>query len=432
MPIGLARDLEPAPGFAFDPLVLALGGAVVFLTVALAGAFTASQARTAPEDVRTARSCAPADALARWGLPPTVVSGVRLALTRARGTMAVPIGGTLLGAIASVAVVAVALTFTASMDHLLSTPRLYGQNWDYRTNYEVPPAARVRGDPSISDAAQGTETDIRLDGRAVHVAAMDDVKGRIGPVVLEGRAPEQVDEILLASKTLTELRDHLGDTVEARDQRSERMRIVGRGVLPESVSNQPRPAAAMTFQAYKRLSPSAQPTDFEARIAPDADRQATLARLERRYAHPAPGPPQTVADFGGVRNLPVVVSALLAAIAAATLAHTLVTAIRRRRRQLAVLKTLGFDRRQLLAAVAWQATTFAAIGLAVGVPLGIAAGRWTWYLFAEQIEVVPEPVTPLPLVLLVVPAAILLANLVAALPAWSAAQTRAAAVLRTE
>jgi ABC-type lipoprotein release transport system permease subunit len=148
--------------------------------------------------------------------------------------------------------------------------------------------------------------------------------------------------------------------------------------------------------------------------------------------HPAPGPPKTIADFQGIRKLPVVVSALLAAIAAATLAHTLVTAIRRRRRQLAVLKTLGFDRRQLLVTVAWQATTFAAIGVVVGLPLGIAAGRWAWYLFAEQIEVVPEPVTPVPLVLFVVPAAVLLANLVAALPAWSAARTRVAAVLRAE
>jgi FtsX-like permease family len=237
---------------------------------------------------------------------------------------------------------------------------------------------------------------------------------------------------VLASKTLHALGVHVGGSVAARARRSMRMRIVGRGVLPESVANAPRPEAAMTFQAYKRLNPSAPVYAFEARIAPGADRQATLARLERQYAHPAPGPPQTVADFGGVRSLPVVVSALLAAIAAATLAHTLVTAIRRRRQQLAVLKTLGFDRRQLLATVAWQATTFAAIGLAVGVPLGVAAGRWAWYLFAEQIEVVPEPVTPIPLVLLVIPAAVLLANVVAALPAWSAAQTRAAAVLRTE
>jgi len=211
------------------------------------------------------------------------------------------------------------------------------------------------------------------------------------------------------------------------------MRVVGRGVLPESSDAVgPRPDAAMTFQAYKRLNPQAHVFDFEARIAPGPDRQATLARLERQYAHPAPGPPQTVADFGGVRNLPVVVSALLAAVAAAALAHTLVIAVRRRRRSLAVLKTLGFDRRQLLATVAWQATTFAAIGLVVGLPVGVAAGRWTWYMFAEQIEVVPEPVTPISLVLLVVPAAVLLANLVAVLPAWSAARTRAAVVLRAE
>jgi ABC-type lipoprotein release transport system permease subunit len=430
-PVGLAHELEPTPGFALDPVVLGLGGAGVLLVVVLAGAVASTQVRATP-DLPAGRSCGPADALARWGLPPTAVSGVRLALSRGSGTTAVPVAGTLFGAIASVAVVAVALTFTASMDHLLSTPRLYGQNWDYRTNYDVPPPGRVRADAAIGDAAEGTEANILLNGREVHVVAMDDIKGRISPVVVEGQAPGGMDQILLASKVLTALGLHIGDTVEARARRSVRMRIVGRGVLPESVSYQPRPQAAMTFQAYKRLNPSAGVSDFEARIAPGADRQATLARLEREYAHPAPGPPQTIADFAGVRNLPVVVSALLASIAAAVLAYALVTAVRRRRRQLAVLKTLGFDRRQLLATVAWQATTFAAIGLAAGIPLGIAAGRWAWYLFAQQIEVVPEPVTPLPLVLLVIPAAVLLANLVAALPGWSAARTRAAAVLRAE
>jgi len=225
----------------------------------------------------------------------------------------------------------------------------------------------------------------------------------------------------------------LGDSVEARlGMHRVRMRIVGRAVMPESVCSCPRPRGAMTFQAFKQLSPHARPYVFEARLAPGADRAATVARLERAYVHPAPGPPKTIADFEGIRSLPVIVSALLAAIAAATLAHTLVTAIRRRRRQLAVLKTLGFDRRQLLLTVAWQATTFAAIGVIVGLPLGIAAGRWAWYLFAEQIDVAPEPVTPVPLVLFVVPAAVLLANLVAALPAWSAARTRVAAVLRAE
>jgi ABC-type lipoprotein release transport system permease subunit len=147
---------------------------------------------------------------------------------------------------------------------------------------------------------------------------------------------------------------------------------------------------------------------------------------------PAPGPPKTVADFGGVSELPLVVSALLVAIAAAVLAHALVMATRQRRRHLAILKTLGFDRRQVLATIAWQATTLAALGLVVGLPLGVSLGRWAWTLFAEQIGVVPEPVTPLPLILLVVPASVLLANLVALLPARNAARTPAGLVLRAE
>ena len=85
----------------------------------------------------------------------TAVSGVRLALARGRGTTAVPIGGTLVGAIASVAVVAVALTFTASMDHLLSTPRLYGQNWDYRTNFIAPSPAHGPGGPGDQRRRRG-------------------------------------------------------------------------------------------------------------------------------------------------------------------------------------------------------------------------------------------------------------------------------------
>ena len=284
-PIGLARDLEPMPGFALDVPVLALGGAGVVFLVVFAGAFASLQARTAHRDLEPRTGCPPADALARWGLPPTAVSGVQMALARGRGTTAVPIGGTLLGAIASVAVVAVALTFTASMDHLFSTPRLYGQNWDYRTNYNAPSPATVRADPGISDAAEGSDdVEIRLNGRTAHAVAMDDIKGRIGPVVTTGRAPERLDEILLASRLMDRLGLHIGDTVEARDRHSVRMRIVGRGVLPENgVDVGPRPDAAMTFQAYKRLNPT-RVGDFEARIAPGAGKQATLARLERQYA----------------------------------------------------------------------------------------------------------------------------------------------------
>jgi hypothetical protein len=436
-PIGLARELEPEPGFAFDPLAVALGAAVVLVAVLLAGAYASSRASrelaVALAHAAPTGRVAPADMLARWGFPATVVSGVRLALARGRGATSVPVGATLLTGVLAVSVVAIALTFTASLDHLFSTPRLYGQNWDYRSEYDVPSAADARADRSLVDVARGDDkAHVLLNGRQVGAVAMDDIKGRMAPVVTEGRAPERTGEILLAPKTLDALGLEVGDTVEARIRRTVRMRIVGRGVVPEGTFNELGKGAALTFQAYRRLDPRAQYYSFEARIRPGADREATLARLERRFVTPGPGAPKTIADFGGVNELPLVVSALLVAIAAAVLAHALVMAIRRRRRDLAILKTLGFDRRQVFATVAWQASTFAALGLVVGLPLGVSLGRWAWTLFAEQIGVVPEPVTPLPLILLVVPAAVLLANLVAVLPARNAARTPAALVLRAE
>ena len=170
-PIGLARELEPEPGFAFDPFAVALGAALVLVAVLLAGAYASSRAsrELAPALAHAAAPTgrvAPADTLARWGLPATVVSGVRLALTRGRGATSVPVGATLLAGVLAISVVAIALTFTASLDHLFSTPRLYGQNWDYRSEFAVPEKASARADRSLSDVAVGDDKGhIVLNGR---------------------------------------------------------------------------------------------------------------------------------------------------------------------------------------------------------------------------------------------------------------------------
>ena len=81
--------------------------------------------------------------------------------------------------------------------------------------------------------------------------------------------------------------------------------------------------------------------------------------------------------------------------------------------------------------MAWQATTVAMISLLAGLPLGILAGRWGWNYLAERLGVVPEPVVPLA-VLLVIPAAVVLANLIAFPAGWIASRLRAAVVLRSE
>jgi ABC-type antimicrobial peptide transport system permease subunit len=138
-----------------------------------------------------------------------------------------------------------------------------------------------------------------------------------------------------------------------------------------------------------------------------------------------------IVNYQSTGATPVVLAIGLAVGATLALALTLIASVRRRRRDLALLKSLGFTARQLAAAIAWQASTIATVAAVVGIPIGIVAGRELWVLFARDINAVPQPTVPVSLILVVV-GTFLLANLVAAIPARIAARTPAALVLRSE
>jgi ABC-type antimicrobial peptide transport system permease subunit len=109
-----------------------------------------------------------------------------------------------------------------------------------------------------------------------------------------------------------------------------------------------------------------------------------------------------------------------------------VASARRRRRELAVLKSLGLTRRQMTSVVAWQTTTLIVVAVVFGLPLGVATGHWAWNEFALSLGVVP--VTDVPLGGLVLGLLVLLgagAGLTAVL-AVIAARTPTALALRTE
>jgi ABC-type antimicrobial peptide transport system permease subunit len=84
------------------------------------------------------------------------------------------------------------------------------------------------------------------------------------------------------------------------------------------------------------------------------------------------------------------------------------------------------------ATIAWQATTFAVIALALGIPLGVAVGRWVWRLTASQLGVASVVVVPLPAILAVAAGTVVAANLVAAVPGRAASRLRPVIALRSE
>jgi ABC-type lipoprotein release transport system permease subunit len=144
--------------------------------------------------------------------------------------------------------------------------------------------------------------------------------------------------------------------------------------------------------------------------------------------------PVEIARVHDVAWIPKALAVLLGSLALVAIGHALVTSVRRRRRDLAMLKTLGFQRREVRRSVAWQSTALAVIGLVAGIPLGILVGRFAWRAVANGLGVSHVTTTTVPWIALAigVPIALVSVNLLALLPARAAARVNAADVLRSE
>jgi ABC-type antimicrobial peptide transport system permease subunit len=131
-------------------------------------------------------------------------------------------------------------------------------------------------------------------------------------------------------------------------------------------------------------------------------------------------------------NFPLLFGVALALFGAAAMIHLLLASVSRRRAEAGLLKVLGFVRYQVAAVVSWQATVVALVGIAAGVPLGIAAGRVLWQVFATNFGVVPLTVVEVVPVAALALGVLVVANVLAFVPALLAARSRPAELLRAE
>ena len=449
LPMGLALRAEPDPGFSVHLAGIALGTVATLVLVAGRVAVPAwrlaGQRPYRPDAGPAASSSTLADRAARAGLPPSSVAGLRMALEQGRGLRAVPVRTSLVGVTAGIVALTAAVTFGASLDRLLGTPRLYGWNLDAAVgDWQLDDPATHRppwlaANPHIGAYSAVWFSDVRVDGTLLGAAGFDTSGGRVFPTLVEGREPSSPDEVVLGATTLRRLGRRLGQTVQVEAGRPAAMRVVGRSALVTTDSETAGEGVILTIEGLRRLEPDRGTGygSFYVRYAPGADPEAAQQSLRRLPSGAVqvvqlPRPPPAVENLGRVGSLPNVLAGLLALLAASALAHLLVTTVRRRRRDLAILKSLGFVRGQVSAAVAWQATTVALLALTVGLPLGVALGRWTWSLLIDRIGLGAEPVTPGTALLAGVAGTVLVANLVAAWPGRVAARTRPAVALRSE
>lgn len=450
-PIGPARLAEPDPGVMVNLGLLVGGVLIVALAPVAAVAWPTWRAARVRASAVPQRPSAIARGLASAGAGPTVTVGVRMALEPGRGRGAVPVRTTLAGTIIAVVALVAAGVFGASLDRLVTTPRLYGLDWDRTIDTQfgrvfpslVEAATR---DPAVEAVAGGTYGRLTIEGTYVPAVGIDRIRGDVFPTIVRGAPPGEPDEIVLGATTLRRIDRAVGDRVRVVTEAGERdMTISGVAVFPRlgqgsftptalgegaAVTTEVLPGGGMRPGEYHYVLIR---MDGEPSVALAAE-IARLCEIVASRGNPCGVPlrPADIENYASMRGTPLLLTGVLALLALATMTHALVTSVARRRRELAVLKTLGLARAQVRAAVAWQATTLTVVTLALGLPFGVAGGRWAWRAFADQLGVFPAVTTPGATLALAAAGAVVLANAIAALPGRAAARTRPALVLRTE
>jgi predicted lysophospholipase L1 biosynthesis ABC-type transport system permease subunit len=380
-----------------------------------------------------------------------MVVGARFALEPGRGQTAVPVRPALLGAVTGVLGVVAAVTFSAGVSDAASRPERFGQTFQLfahlgKAGSDWAPAggtfAAILRDPDVvavndTRVAVAQAGDISITMSTYRAAGAEPL-----PVVLDsGRLPAAADEVVLAPTTAHDLGVRVGATVHLRGTRSAAATVSGIAFVPEGSHNDYDEGGWLTPGGYDRLFDGFKYHNVLVSVRPGADVQAVYTRLQQAAARLGGGGPAVfeaarvptqVAEIQDVRLLPRLLGIFLAVLAVGAVGHALATAVRRRRVEVAVLRALGMTRRQSRGVVVTQASVLAAMGLAFGVPVGLAVGRVLWRFVAGSTPLQYVPPLAFWAMLLVGPLALLVANLLAAWPGHQAARLRIGDVLRAE
>jgi hypothetical protein len=454
MPIGAASLAEPSPGISVDWLVLGVGwAAAVLLVLAATAAIAWTALRAGPAAV--ARRSPAVAAAVRAGLPVPAIVGARFALEAGRGRAAVPVRPAIAGAVAGVLGVLAALTFSAGISDAVANPQRFGQTWQLTTFYGADGQDFGPAGPASQAAAADRDVtgflDLRIGGAQAGRVSVESytyapVDGKRVPVVLTaGRMPASPAEIAIAPTTARELQAGVGSAIRLAGGAAPRtMTVSGIAFVPAGSHNGYDQGAWLTPGGYDRLFAGAHYAfKFHTAVValrPGADVTAVARRLGATVsaATHAQGlvftPPQSlpVQQLEDVSVLPLALGGFLALLAAGAVGQALTMAVRRRRRELAVLRTLGLTGRQTRAVVVTQASVLAVIGLALGIPLGLAIGRALWRVVANFTPLAYYPPLAVWALVLIAPVTLLAANLLAVWPARRAARLRPGRILRGE
>lgn len=453
MPFGAAGYVEPAPGLDVDWWVLAPGW-LLAIVIAVAGtvgtaylAFATSESTIAPPRSAIAR------AAARLGLPVAMVVGSRFALEPGRGRGAVPVRPAIVGAVAGVLGVLAALTFSAGVTDAANNPRRFGVTYEgvglLGIGINEGPTDQILAswakDPDVVGLIDARIAVAESDKVSVTLFSYAPVKGQVDTVLTDGRMPRTADEVVLAPDTAKAAGAEVGSTIvlTGSTKTARTMTVTGIGFVPEAAHNGYADGGWVTGPGYYALFEKG--SKYHGSLADfrdGVDLAAVQARMKKNagaavdgggeFGFDPPMIPYQLMLIRDVQVLPIALGAFLGVLAMGAVGHALATGVRRRRHDVAVLRAVGMTPWQSRAVVITQASLLALIGVLVGVPIGFVLGRSLWRMVADLMPFAYAPPAVLMAVLLCLPIAVLLANLLAAWPGHRAARLQVGHTLRAE
>ena len=165
-------------------------------------------------------------------------------------------------------------------------------------------------------------------------------------------------------------------------------------------------------------------------FADAADEQARAALIEAGFDDVgAPGGLDRLDQIGAV---PWYLAGFLCVLAVAGLMQAVLTASRRRRGDLAIVRAIGLPGSHAAGTLSWQAVLIAIAGTASGALLGAIVGPLVWRLIAGDLGVIVVPVVPALGAALAVVIGLAVAVLVSLGPRWQAARHPLAKMLRRD
>jgi putative ABC transport system permease protein len=433
-PLGPLADLEPTPGWAPNVGLAATGGLLVATTVLALIALAARRAGRKPRATTTSgRRLA-----RRPPVPGGVVAatGAWLAFGRRSGRARLPVRATLATVVIGVAGVTAALTVSASLDRVGADPSRFGWNGDVVVvDARAEVVADVRRDPRVGSTVWLHQVEGTLDGRATTLVSFEvDEPGAPVWTIHRGHLPTSDDEVLLGTRLAGRLDASVGEVVRLAllDGGERELTVTGIGIGPVSGPDGLGTTALVRPGALDGGDVTAAFDELLVRAADGTDRDALLDDLAGRYEVNRPAPPASVQDVLDLDRVPDLLAAYLAVVALAALANGMAVVVGRRGPELATLRAIGLTPAQMLWSVLVAALATVAIGLVVGIPLGLGIGRLVWWGLTDRIGLATDIAVPAAGIAMVGVGALVVTGLAAALPAWRAARLRPGTLLRTE